>query len=521
MGKKKKKPSFESLWLWKRDKLHFLMTTAKREPPSSRWLHLEDLDLKYNSGLDYNERLMLEDLIKNGSIIGSCKFNDEGHIEYMFMKIGEKLSQNIYFPRLFELQISYDTPLDVKFIKTHNKSINWLTLRGKNLSKIPDLSELINLKHLDLCHNNIDSINGCGNLPELRTLRITNNQIKSLKGFEEFKGCQKLIQIDLSNNQIIELCEFEPISHLCSLESINLSKNRITEVNITHDVPRLRELSLFDNKINKIIAIKNLSGLNTINLWNNKLTRLENMSNLPKLHHIYIDDNPMHSFNGIDSIPELQQISGLKKESFESYQEIEELRQYFKNLKFKFYWTDSGLVINKIKFPTLTYRVNKYLSLKLKRDKADGSHSLIGIHVDGEYFRQCACLLFTIEIDKIRGLESVNSIDELEERADPNKHDRYLGRIPAEEEFWGHCSNIQAWVEHNYDTRILHRNLAFPLLKKLTEAGDLTAKKVFKEEIAKRFSSGHPSVQEYLKIEGYLEFLSEEELTSMYECRTT
>jgi len=38
--------------------------------------------------------------------------------------------------------------------------------------------------------------------------------------------------------------------------------------------------------------------------------------------------------------------------------------------------------------------------------------------------------------------------------------------ITPEEEFWGHCSNLQTWVEHNYDTNILDDNLAFPLLKK-------------------------------------------------------
>ena len=39
-----------------------------------------------------------------------------------------------------------------------------------------------------------------------------------------------------------------------------------------------------------------------------------------------------------------------------------------------------------------------------------------------------------------------------------------------------------------------HHNLAFPLLKVLTKSGDLQAKKVFREEIAKRFESGYVPV---------------------------
>ncbi len=51
--------------------------------------------------------------------------------------------------------------------------------------------------------------------------------------------------------------------------------------------------------------------------------------------------------------------------------------------------------------------------------------------------------------------------------------------------------NLEAWAENNYDTRILHRDLSFPLLEELSNAGDLTAKKTFKEEIVKRIRSGH------------------------------
>jgi len=59
---------------------------------------------------------------------------------------------------------------------------------------------------------------------------------------------------------------------------------------------------------------------------------------------------------------------------------------------------------------------------------------------------------------------------------------------------------------------ILHPDIVFPLLKKLTEVGDPLVKKVFKEEIAKRYKSGFPSVVKYLEEEEYLNYLSKEEL---------
>ena len=89
--------------------------------------------------------------------------------------------------------------------------------------------------------------------------------------------------------------------------------------------------------------------------------------------------------------------------------------------------------------------------------------------------------------------------------------------IPPEAEFWAHSSNLQAWYEHKYDTQLLHSNLAFPLLRKLAQAGDLTAKKVFKKEIIKRFRSGNLNVMTFLIIEGFLDELSIEESDDLYQ----
>jgi len=62
------------------------------------------------------------------------------------------------------------------------------------------------------------------------------------------------------------------------------------------------------------------------------------------------------------------------------------------------------------------------------------------------------------------------------------------------------------WYENAYNTKLLHRNLAFPLLRRLTEVGDSLAKRVFTEEIAKRLESGSPSVVRFLIEEKYFHY---------------
>jgi Leucine-rich repeat (LRR) protein len=149
------------------------------------------------------------------------------------------------------------------------------------------------------------------------------------------------------------------------------------------------------------------------------------------------------------------------------------------------------------------FRINEFLTLKLENRRTN-------IYVKGEQFRQCKYLAFHLDINNLKQYDRIESIDEMEQK-DRSHQFRRLNIAP-ETEFWGHCSNLQAWVEHDYDTRILHRTMAFPLLKKLTEAGSNKAKNSFKEEITHRLSSGEPNIIMFLIEEGYLDYLETQEL---------
>ena len=69
----------------------------------------------------------------------------------------------------------------------------------------------------------------------------------------------------------------------------------------------------------------------------------------------------------------------------------------------------------------------------------------------------------------------------------------------------------------NYDTRLLHSNLAFPLLKAITDAGDPIAKKAFKFEIKLRFESFDPSTQQYFIENGYLNYFNKDERKKIFK----
>ena len=157
----------------------------------------------------------------------------------------------------------------------------------------------------------------------------------------------------------------------------------------------------------------------------------------------------------------------------------------------------------------IEFKVNDYVSLRFEDEKTV-------IYVTGKRFRQCINLVLDIPVDDIRKFDQIDSIDEAVEMLDKSREAEDLPIIiPPKVEFWGHCSNLQVWSENNYDTRILHSNISFPLLKKLSESGDKVALRVFKEEIAKRFTQGNENMRTFLIDEWYMDFLSREEVLSL------
>ncbi|NVM35440.1 MAG: leucine-rich repeat domain-containing protein [Candidatus Lokiarchaeota archaeon] len=151
------------------------------------------------------------------------------------------------------------------------------------------------------------------------------------------------------------------------------------------------------------------------------------------------------------------------------------------------------------------YKINEFITLKLEKGKTV-------IYVKDEKFLQCKYLLIEIPKDNLKDFDDFMSIDDVSEKLDHTleRNMNYI-QIAPEIEFWGHCSNLQAWSENFYDTSLLHSNLAFPLLKKLADVGDPKARRVFKDEIVEKLMNIHTNVAQYLIRENYLEYFDNEE----------
>ncbi len=162
----------------------------------------------------------------------------------------------------------------------------------------------------------------------------------------------------------------------------------------------------------------------------------------------------------------------------------------------------------------LKYTINKFLELRFE----DGNTN---IYVNNQLFMHCKYILLKISTENTTNMTKINSIDDAVEKFDRSfEFPRVQGeirKINPKTLFWAHCSNLQVWFENNYNSSLIHSNLAFPLLKELAKAGDRIAKRVFKEEVAQRFESKNLSVIQFLLYNEYLDYLNKEELEIVLE----
>lgn len=156
------------------------------------------------------------------------------------------------------------------------------------------------------------------------------------------------------------------------------------------------------------------------------------------------------------------------------------------------------------------FTVNEYLSLALTR------FGRTIILIKDRPFHQCMYLLFNIVGKKdLKKYHDIKSIDEMAGRYDQTGEHTINEEISPEEEFKGHCSNLHAFFKHDYDTRLLHRNLAFPLLRALLRVGDPLAKDCYAEEMIERFKEKYYPVQFVLTKRIYMKDLEKKDLVEL------
>ncbi|MEJ2248498.1 MAG: hypothetical protein P8Y70_01225 [Candidatus Lokiarchaeota archaeon] len=216
-----------------------------------------------------------------------------------------------------------------------------------------------------------------------------------------------------------------------------------------------------------------------------------------------------------------------KKYSFIPKAKTQRLGKDFPQKLRKKYSSDPKPITQKDKGPK-EFQVSDLLSLKLEFGRWDeegyeidyGKETYkVRIYIKNKPFRFCTYLLIVNpqEDDRLKEIESIDDAKKILNKDLERKVTPADLNISPEEEFWAHCSNIQAWYEHDYDTRLLDSKLAFPLLRKLMKLGDPKARKAYSKEVMERYAKGTRDIRSMLLHWDLFKYVPFEEQISIIE----
>lgn len=155
------------------------------------------------------------------------------------------------------------------------------------------------LTQLKLNNNKLEYIDYIQELPNMKILDLSGNQIQPLENSEIFFGCTSLEELNLSDNKVIDLNATYYQHIRGTLRVLKINNNRDMEyenirLSSLQWLENFKELEIVEAENNEITESKffaNLTNLQELYLKGNSLVNLDDMKGLPNLTIIDISDN--------------------------------------------------------------------------------------------------------------------------------------------------------------------------------------------------------------------------------------
>ena len=174
-----------------------------------------------------------------------------------------------HMTNLEQLDVSFNNLKSIHIKDLQLDSLIKLNAAVNQITDISSISDLHNLKELDLIDNHIEGLSALQNLSKLQILQLGKNNISAISSLQQLETLQKL---DLSNNNISSIF---PLKQLKNLQKLDLSHNNVSDINLISDLisnGKLADINLSENHINNIRNLKGVSDKHDIDLYMERQT---------------------------------------------------------------------------------------------------------------------------------------------------------------------------------------------------------------------------------------------------------
>lgn len=165
---------------------------------------------------------------------------------------------------------------------------------------IEPLTQLVNLRTLNLSNTSTTDLTPIRNLTELVSLNISDTEVSDLT---PLKYSLNITSLDLSNTRVTNLSVIE---RMPKLERLNLGGLAATNYSPLSNLTNLKEVDLKGSKISDLSPLEGLSQLTLINAAQTPITGLNPLKPLQNLVELNIDSTLINSIAALSSLQNLQ-----------------------------------------------------------------------------------------------------------------------------------------------------------------------------------------------------------------------
>lgn len=203
----------------------------------------------------------------------------------------------LYFKSRFQLPKtdSVDLAKLYKFV-----AVDSLNLSGKSQIKhLKPLSELRDLKFLDISNTTIEDLSPISNITFLETLNLSSTPTAAIKFI---KYSDRLRDLDISNTKIEDISE---LANLSNLQVFKASNTSIQSFAVLNQFKGLKTLDLNESGFNTIENIKDLTVLENLSLRKNYILNYSLLSKLSSLISLDLSETNFEDLSPVSSMTNL------------------------------------------------------------------------------------------------------------------------------------------------------------------------------------------------------------------------
>ena len=182
-------------------------------------------------------------------------------------------------------------------------AVDSLNLSGKSQIKhLRPLSELRDLKFLDISQTAIEDLAPISNVTFLESLNLSNTPTSAIKFI---KYSDRLRYLDISNTKIEDISE---LVNLTNLQALKAEKTSIGSFAVLNQFKSLQELNLNESGFDNMENLKDLSSLESLSLSKNNILNFSLLSQLTALTKLDLSETNFEDLASISSLTKLVQL---------------------------------------------------------------------------------------------------------------------------------------------------------------------------------------------------------------------